>query len=184
MKRYLMIGALACAIPGMAMAQDYGSRAYTEYGPSQGDREFSISGTGSSEDDFDNSSVGISAEIGWYLSEQMVAGIRQSVNFADIEGEQFDDDYWNGATRGYVDYHFGDAALRPFLGASLGYAYGDGVNDSFFAGPELGLKYYVLPDTFVTGRAEYQFYFEDADDADEAFDDGAWAYTIGVGFNF
>lgn len=179
MNRYLAIGALAAAIPGLALAQ-----GMAEVGPRTGDREFTLAGTGSSDDDLDNTSAGISAELGWYLSRQLAVGVRQSVNFADIEGEDLSDDFWNGATRGFLDYHFGQGALRPFVGASLGMIYGDGVEDTGFAGPEVGLKYYVLPQTFVLGRAEYQFFFEDADDADEAFDDGSFAYVLGVGFNF
>lgn len=179
MKNYLIIGALAAGLPGMALAQ-----VSTDIGPREGDREFTLAGTGSSQDDFDGTSLGISGELGWYTSDQLELGIRQSLNYTDVEGEDFSDDSWNGATRGFVNYHFGETALRPFVGASLGYAYGDGVNDSFFAGGELGLKYYVLPRTFIVGRAEYQFFFDDAGDADEGFDDGAWAYTVGVGYNF
>jgi hypothetical protein len=179
MKKYLAIGALVVAIPGLASAQ-----GTTEVGPKVGDREFTLSGTGSSDKDFDNSSFGISADLGWMLREQLVVGVRQSVNFADIEGEDLSDDFWNGSTRGYVDYHFGQTAWRPFVGASLGAVYGDGVSNSGFAGLELGLKYYVLPTTFILGRAEYQFFFRDSDDVNDNFDDGAWAYVFGVGFNF
>ncbi len=178
MKRYLITAALA-AVPCFAFAQGTGN-----VGPEAGDREFSISGTGSSDQDFDNTSAGVSGELGWYLSRELEVGIRQSLNFTDIEGEDISNDAWNGATRGFADYHFGSGALRPFAGASLGGIYGDGVNDSAFAGLETGLKYYVLPRTFIVGRAEYQFFFEDAGDADEGFDDGAWAYGVGVGFNF
>ncbi|MFP4184277.1 MAG: hypothetical protein ACLFRW_06815 [Halorhodospira sp.] len=63
--------------------------------------------------------------------------------------------------------------------------YGDGVEESGFAGVELGGKYYVREKTYLLGRAEYQWLFDDSDDVDDAFkDDGAWAYTVGVGYNF
>jgi hypothetical protein len=150
-------------------------------GPSTGDREFSLSGTGSSDKDFDSSSFGISADYGWYLSDRTLAGIRQSANFADVEG---DDNVWNGSTRGFADYHFGRGAARPFVGASLGGIYGDGVNDTGIAGLETGLKYYMLPTTFIQARAEYQFLFDSGDSAEENYDDGAWAYTFGMGINF
>lgn len=152
--------------------------------PAEGDREFSLSGTGSSDKDFDNSSFGISGDMGWYTSSQMSLGIRQSINFADVQGQDLSDDFWNGSTRGYTNYHFGDGAARPFVGASLGAVYGDGVNESAFAGLEFGMKYYVLESTYILGRAEYQFFFDSGDSAEDNFDDGAWSYVLGVGFNF
>ena len=176
MKKYLIIAAMLAILPGLSFAQTVG--------PEAGDREFTLSGTGSSDKDFDNSSFGISADLGWYRTDQFVWGIRQSLNFTDIQGEDISDDFWNGSTRGYVDYHFGQGAARPFVGASLGGIYGDGVIDTGVAGLEAGLKYYVLEKTFILARAEYQFFFENSDDAEDNFDDGAWNYVFGVGFNF
>jgi|SRR5829696_7823074 len=70
--------------------------------------------------------------------------------------------------------------------ASLGYVYGDLVNDRFIAGPEAGLKLYFHEnhDVFIFGRIEYQFFFEDSDNADDTFEDGQFVYSIGVGFGF
>lgn len=152
--------------------------------PSDGDKEFSLSGTGSSDKDFDNSSIGVSGDLGWYTSPNLSLGIRQSVQYADIQGADAGDDFWNGSTRGYANYHFGGGNARPFVGASLGGVYGDGVNDGGFAGLEFGMKYYVLESTYILGRAEYQFFFDSGNEAEDAFDDGAWAYVLGVGFNF
>jgi len=150
-------------------------------GPVAGDREFSISGTGTSDKKFDNNSAGVSGDLGWYTSDKLSLGIRQSVSYA---GGDNSNDVWTGSTRGYADYNFLDGNARPFVGASLGGVYGDGVNESAFAGLELGMKYYVLDKTYILGRAEYQFFFQDSNNADDAFDDGAWAYVLGVGFNF
>ena len=95
------------------------------------------------------------------------------------------DGFWNGSTRGYLTHQFLDGRARPFVGASLGGIYGDGVKDSAFAGRETGMKYYVLPKAYFLARAEYQFLFSDTDDANDAFqEDGIWAYTIGLGYNF
>ncbi|MCP1676764.1 hypothetical protein J2T57_003937 [Natronocella acetinitrilica] len=171
----------ACVLPITAIAQQTGS---SQFGPVQGDREFSISGSGSSDKKFDSGSFGLVADLGWHLTEPLVLGLRQSVNYASIEGESVTDDFWNGATRGYVDYHFAFNRLRPFLGASLGAIYGDGVKDSAFAGLETGIKYYVQQKTYLLARVEYQWFFNSSSDADDAFDDGAWAYTVGVGYNF
>lgn len=167
------------ALPMAASAQS------SEFGPDKGDREFSISGTGSNDRDFNSGSFGVTGDLGWYLRDSLVAGVRQSINYADIEGEGVSDDFWNGSTRGYLNHQFLDDRARPFVGASLGGIYGDGVKDSAFAGLETGMKYYVLEKTYFLGRIEYQFFFSDTDDVDDAFqDDGAWAYTVGLGYNF
>ena len=167
------------ALPMTAAAQP------SAFGPQQGDREFSISGTGSSDRSFESGSFGVTGDLGWYLDSGLVAGIRQSVNYASIKGESIDDDFWNGSTRGYLNYQFLHNQARPFIGASLGGIYGDGVKDSTFAGLETGLKYYVAEKTYFLARVEYQFFFRSSNDASEAFqDDGAWAYTLGLGYNF
>jgi len=166
-------------LPMAASAQTSG------FGPAEGEREFSISGTGSSDQSFNSGTFGVTGDMGWYLRNHMVAGIRQSINYASIEGESIIDDFWNGSTRGYFNYQFMSDRARPFIGASLGGIYGDGVKDSAFAGLETGVKYYVLEKTYFLARVEYQFLFSSTSDATDAFqDDGAWAYTVGLGYNF
>ena len=171
----------ASALPIAATAQE---TPRTNFGPVAGDREFSISGTGSSDRKFDSGSFGVVGEYGWYTQDHMVFGIRQSVNYASIKGENIKDDFWNGSTRGYFNHHFGTTQSRPFLGGSLGLIYGDGVRDSAFAGLEGGMKYYVQEKTYVLGRAEYQWFFNRSRDVTDNFRDGAWAFTLGLGYNF
>jgi hypothetical protein len=161
-----------------------GTGVMAQGGPVDGEREFSLAGTGTSDKDFDNSSFGISGDIGWYTRDHIVWGVRQSVVFADVEGEGLSNDFWSGSTRGYMNWQFFDGAARPFVGANLGAVYGDGVNDSGTAGLEFGLKYYVLPKTYILARAEYQFFFDSGSDAADQFDDGAFNYVLGMGYNF
>lgn len=149
--------------------------------PAQGAKEFTLSGAGSSDKEFDNNVFALDASYGHYLSSASSIGVRQSVGVADSEGS---DSEWNGSTRFFYDYHFGEQKWRPFLGVNIGYIYGESVDETFIAGPEAGLKYYVLPSTFIVAQVEYQFLFESADDADSRFDDGAFAYGVGIGFNF
>lgn len=150
-------------------------------GPQAGERTFTLSGTGTSDNDFDANLFGASGELGWFLNDNLEAGVRQSLNVANFDEA---DDAWSGSTRAFADYHFGTDAFRPFVGANLGGIYGDGVEETFAAGPEVGMKYYVKDSTFVELAAEYQFLFDDAGDVDDNFDDGAFQYTLGVGFNF
>ena len=42
--------------------------------------------------------------------------------------ESIRDDTWNATTRGDVWYNFDLGCLKPFVGASLGYLYGDNSN--------------------------------------------------------
>lgn len=167
------------ALPMAATAQS------SNIGPIEGEREFSLSGTGNNDRDFNSGSFGVTGDLGWYLRDNVVAGVRQSINYANIEGEGISDDFWNGSTRGYINHHFLEDRARPFVGASLGGIYGDGVKDSAFAGLEAGVKYYVRTKTYILARAEYQFLFSSTSDATDAFqDDGIWAYTVGLGYHF
>lgn len=149
--------------------------------PEAGERSFSLSGTGSSDDSFDGNSFGVSGELGWYQSEHLLWGVRQSLN--GLVGEEVSDS-WDGATRGFVNMHFGEGDARPYVGANIGGIYGDGVNETGIAGLEAGIRWFVKDKTFIGFGAEYAFLFEDGDDIDNRFDDGAFFYTLGVGFNF
>ena len=72
----------------------------------------------------------------------------------------------------------------PYIGANIGYAYGDQVNDTFLAGPEGGVKYFVNNTTFIFLSVEYQFFFDEGDDIEGAFSDGQFVYGLGIGFKF
>lgn len=146
----------------------------------QGDREVTLSGAGSSDKDFNNTLFSVDGSIGWYLSDRSAWGIRQQINVSDTERDSTN---FSGATRVFYDYHFGEH-VRPFIGVSIGGIYGDRVDDSFTAGPEIGLKYYIGTKTFIIGMMEYQFLFKNVDDADSRFDDGAFFYSLGLGYNF
>lgn len=173
---------LACALPISAIAQQ---RSTSGLGPAAGDREMSISGAGSSDRRFKGGSFGVTGDYGWYQSPQMVWGIRQSVNYASIRGENITNDFWNGSTRAYGNYHFGQTQTRPFVGGSLGFVYGDGVKNSGFSGLETGVKYYMREKTYFLARVEYQFFFSKSrSEFEDSFKDGAWAYTVGLGYNF
>lgn len=150
-------------------------------GPEAGDRSFTLSGTGASDKNFDGNAFGVSAEIGQYHNEQLLWGVRQSINGSAGEDVR---DAWNGSTRVFADYHFGTGDVRPYLGANIGGIYGKSVKETGTAGIDFGLKYFVKEKTFIALGAEYQFLFEDGDDIDNTYDDGAFLYTLGVGFNF
>ena len=178
MNRIVIAGVALLVSASPALAQ---SDSLESVGPRTGDREVTLSGSGLSDDSFDNTTLGVSGSYGVYVSRNTLIGIRQSVNYVGVDDA---DDSINASTRGFADYVFGADRLRPFVGANVGFIYGDNVNDSFAFGPELGLKYYADANTFVFGMMEYQILVDDSSDVDDAIDDGVFNYTIGIGFNF
>jgi hypothetical protein len=170
---------LLALLPSLALAQDRVEGETDIFGPEAGDWEVTLSGTGSNNNDFEGGSGGMSGSIGYFFTEEIELSLRQSLSVVD-----FGESSSSFSTRVAVDYHFDLDRLRPFIGASFGGVYGDDVNDTFIAGLEGGAKYYVLPKTFLYGLIEYQFFFDDGDDADDNFDDGQFVYTVGIGFHF
>ena len=179
MKRLLLATTLLALLPSVAFAQQ--DREYRGGGKA-GDNEITLSGTGSSNNDFDSGGFGVSGSYGYYFTNAFELGGRQSFTWS---GANNSDDSWSGSTRVFADYHFlTDQRFRPFIGVSLGYIYGDDVNNTGTIGPEAGIKYYVNDTTFVIGMAEYQWFFDDSDDVSDNFDNGAFQYTVGLGFVF
>lgn len=150
-------------------------------GATNGDREITISGQGQSDKDFDNNAFSFVASFGKYMSSKSQLGLRQSLSISDPKSGSTDVD---GSTVGFYDYHFGRGDLRPFIGANLGYSYGDRTDETFSGGPEAGLKYYVLDKTFIQGLVQYQFLFDSSSDIEDNYDDGIIYYSVGMGYNF
>lgn len=169
LSKFALIGMFAVAAP-LAMA-----------GPEAGDRSFLIAGSGTSDDSFDEASYGLAGQLGWFTSEALELGIRQSINgfYTDVGSSR-----WAASTRGYLDWHFGSGATRPFIGASLGGVYGKNTNNTGAAGLEAGAKWFVKDKTFILTMVEWQWLFDSADEVGDSFDDGAFFYTIGIGYNF
>ena len=172
--RFTLAAAAVAAVAGLGLAT---SPAQAEF--QQGDFELRLSGFAQNNSDFDAFAANVGGQLGYFLSDQFEAGIRQDLGYSDLGGGS----NLNGATSLFVNYHFGDASsqLQPFIGLSLGYIYGDGVNDTFVAGPEIGLKYFFDENWFFFRQVEYQFFFDDAGGADDALDDGVFNYRLGLG---
>ena len=189
-KTYLIKAAIALiagSLPMTLPAQQTRELTYDRdqdngvYGAHQGDWELTLGGSGNNDKDFGMGSGSIDGSLGYYLTDGWELSLRQGVIFADTgEGA----DYWNGTTRGALDYHFDLGRLRPFVGANFGGFYGDTIVDTWAAGLEAGLKYYVKPQTFIFAMGEYQWLFEDSENADDNFEDGRFLYSLGIGFNF
>ena len=179
MHKLFTFGAVLALGATTAMAQEF-EEFEGDFGPEAGDWELILGGSGSNDEDFENVAFSVNAELGYYFTENLLGAVRQQAIYADLGN----DSSWNGGTSLALDYVFDMDRWRPFVGASVGYLYGDATDDTWIAGPEAGLRYYVLEDTFIYGRAAWEFLFEDTDDADDAFSDGRWVYVVGVGFNW
>ena len=151
------------------------------FGAVKGDWEFTLGGSGGSNKDFDDSLGGLNLSLGYYLTDGLELTVRQSANYSNGSGGGAE---YDGSTFVALDYNFGTGRLRPFVGVNFGRLYGDNTNETWAAGVEGGLKFYVQPKTFLFVLANYAWTFEDADNVTDAFDDGAVLWSAGVGFNF
>jgi hypothetical protein len=142
--------------------------------------ELTLGGSGSSDESLDGTVFNIEAGIGCFVTENLEGIWRQGISYADMPGS----DNWNGSTRLAFDYHFNSGSWYPYLGANIGFLYGDTVKEQFIAGPEGGVKCFVNDTTFIIGGLEYQFLFKDAKEADDNFDNGRFVYIIAIGFKF
>jgi hypothetical protein len=146
----------------------------------EGDKEVTLSGNASNGNDFSGVFIGAQGSLGYFLTDNLELGIRQSLQYTDVGVSSA----LNGSTRVALDFHFDLEAWQPFVGGNFGYVYGDLVNDTFEAAPEIGVKWFVNSTTFIMLMAEYQFFFDSASNAGNGFDDGQFLYTLGIGFRF
>ncbi len=144
-----------------------------------GNWELTLFGSGVSNQDFDAGAFSGGGSIGYYLGDVVELAIRQNVAFIDAG-----DSDWNGSTRAAIDFHLPLPVVKPFIGANFGWVYGDTVKETMAAAPEAGVKIFAKQDVFIFAMAEYQFFFEDTDQAGDAFEDGSFVYSLGIGFTF
>ena len=169
----VMLGAVVAPVAAVQAASDHAFQ--------QGDWELTLSGAGSNDKDFDTGGFNVQANLGYYIIDSLELSLRQGVGYVNTG----DDDAFTGSTRIAIDYHFDLDRWQPFIGANIGYLYGsDDYEESFIAGPEAGVKYFVNDTTFIFGTVGYDFLFEDTDDADDAIDDGQFVYGLGIGFKW
>ena len=149
------------------------------WGPEHGDLELTLGGAGVSDRSFDSGSFAVNASIGYFLSPDFEVVLRQEFGFTESG-----DSSWFGRTRMALDYHLDVGRLRPFVGISGGGIYGDTLTDSFAAGFEAGLKYFLQRKAFVFVLADYHWLFNDADTSSSGPEEGVVSYTLGIGLNF
>jgi hypothetical protein len=169
LRKLVFIAAVAALLPTLAMAQ-----------PEAKKWDLNLVGTGTNDKDFEGGAFNIGGSLGYFLSKELEVGLRQDVGMVDVQNDNDGTD-WILSTRIFLDYHFDLDKWQPFIGANIGYIYGDAVEDIFEAAPEAGVKFFVNKTTYIFGMVEYQWFFDDGGDAADNFDDGRFVYSIGIG---
>lgn len=144
------------------------------------DKDFFLNGIGVSSDDWDNKTLTIGASLGYFFTDNIEGSIRQDISY--VEGENTRSAA-AAATRGALDYYFDMGRWWPFVGVTLGYVYGDEVNESWAFGPEGGVKYFVNDTTYIFGTLGIEW-FSDSGGKNDVFDDGRWIYAVGIGYRW
>ena len=145
--------------------------------------EFTVGGTGSSNEDFDAGGGQATVAGGYYFNEVVELVVRQSSSYTDPTSSTSGD--WAHETRAALDLHFPlSHVVSPYVGANFGYVWGDAPGDSLMAGPEAGVKFYLKDDAFLLFGAEWEFFFDKQDSLTTAFDDGVLLYTLSIGLRF
>jgi len=142
--------------------------------------EVTFVGSGTSDENLDGTVLSTEAGVGYFIRDNLAFVVRQGVSYFERPG----DDDWAGSTRVAVDLCFGEDLVCPFVGAGVGYLYGDAVEEQFVAGPEAGIKFLASDTTFLFGLVEYEFLFRDTDNIDDNYDHGRFVYSLGIGFTF
>ena len=140
----------------------------------EGNWTLQLAGVGANNQDFDEGSASVQADIGYFLTKELNIGLREAFIWADGGSD------WGLTSFAYVDYHFDMDRWQPFIGWNIGKACGDAAanDDDWFTGPEGGVKYFVNSTTFIQAIVQYEFNLE------EGFDDGAFQYALGIGFKW
>jgi len=148
----------------------------------RGPFEVLVSANGENGNKFNGFSAGGTGSFGYFFNDNIELAVRDSVNYSDIGGVSL-----NNTVRLAADFHIplGDQnQFLPYGGANIGYVSGKDVRDTWEAAPEIGLKVFVGADAFVDIQAEYQFFFRTGGQTVNAFKNGEFVYTLGVGFRF
>ncbi len=159
-----------------ALADSHGMPPYTpDAGPRVGDWEATLTGSGLSDEEFDNTDFAVTASIGYYLTKNIPLTFKQGLVIGDTD----DSTLLAGRSVFQAAYQWDLGRWQPYLGLNLGGVYGGGVEESDGVfGPEGGLKYFVNESTFMFGSVGYEMLISNC------CTDGVIPYSLGIGFDF
>ena len=174
MLRKLMVVAALALLPAAAANAQFQA----------GDWELTLGANAAHGPDLDGVNFSGNGAIGYFMTKELELSLRQSVGYTDTTSGINGGSSWDASTRIALDYHFDLGRWQPYIGANVGYVYGDGVSDTWEAAPEAGVKFFVNSTTFIQVGVEYQFFFDEGSDASDAFSDGQFLYSLGIGFRW
>ena len=112
---------------------------------------------------------GLNLSLDYEISPWVGVGLEQ----AGFYHFSTDNDGFGGRSAASLDLLLGRDDVVPYLGGNIGYLYGSGLDDDFFAGPEIGVRAGAF-----SAKVAYDMPFN----RDPG--DGVVATTIGYGFKF
>jgi hypothetical protein len=190
LRNWLLLAALPLAVVAQPEStNNEGNTSYwhpndgSQWGPHQGTTEITLSGSGSSNKQMSNSLGGANLSFGYYFANTTELSLRQEVDYTHPQGISAQ---WDGSTKVALDQDFlANSRIRPFIGANIGGIYGRRVRDTWAAGLEGGVKFYVLRTTFIVLEPEYDWFFRRAHGlvGETKFNEGEWNWGVGVGFD-
>jgi len=155
-----------------------------EYGPRQGDWEVAVGANSVNDEEWVSSTWGggLTGSLGYFLTDDLEVALRQSILASGARGTK--ETAYLGSTRIAVDYHIPLGRFYPFIGANFGTTYGD-VHPVASGGPEAGVKYWAVSNAFLYTMAEYNWFTGgSSSQVGNAYDDGLFLVTVGMGMNF
>jgi hypothetical protein len=124
-------------------------------------------GTGS--DDKTSHLAGVNLGFDYGLNEFVALSLEQALFYNFFSG----DSGLGGRSAGGLDFTIGRGNVIPHVGGNIGYIYGSGIEDDFFAGPEIGINLFGFD-----AKVAYDMPFG------RSLDEGIVMATIGLGIRF
>ncbi|MFT4584623.1 MAG: hypothetical protein ACI915_002745 [Gammaproteobacteria bacterium] len=174
MKKLLLALSIATATASAAGESDLSAPYTADPGPSAGNWEATLSGSGQSDYKFRDNGIGLTGSLGYFYTKNWLFSIKQGLSTTDVGNSNL----INGRSVFQAAYQFDLGRWQPYVGMNIGAFYGAGIEDDASVGPELGMKYYVNESTFLYGNMSYEV------PIDQCCKGGIIPYAAGVGFNF
>ena len=130
---------------------------------------FNLRDEGNDDEDGTSHFAGLNLSFDYRVLDWVSVGLEQA-GFYHFATE---DDGFGGRSAAGVDLTIGNLAVLPYVGANIGYIYGSGIDDDWFAGPEIGIALGPL-----NAKLAYDMPF------DRDLDEGIISATVGLGIRF
>jgi hypothetical protein len=148
-------------------------------GPVANDHEVEVSGGLVHSEGTDTGNLNLDLSYGYYLSPGWQLGLRQALNYNFIEDQT---DEWTATTAPFLAYHFRlTDTVIPHLGGFIGAAWNDR-DITGTLGPQVGVKFFFSPQTYVGLRYRYEWFFNKFERINNNSDNGNHVFNIGLGY--